>query len=253
MNKEQDFLVIHIFTPNDHSTFNGTHSFLPTYQISLDVEVNILLAWYHWWWQFSLLWIIKILEMMLLFLIWTVCCLSNSKSSLSLAWAEKCNAEFLEEPCDGNVWVILSHSSSSRCLQPIQPSSTVINPHFSSSLECHSLWDIESESHSVLSDSLWPHGLESSWNSPGQNTRVGSLSPLQGIFPIQGSNPGLSQCRQILYQLSHKGSPRILEWVAYPFSSGSSWPRNQTGVSWTAGRFFTNWAIREALWDISTH
>ena len=45
---------------------------------------------------------------------------------------------------------------------------------------------------------------------------------LQGIFPIQGSNPGLWHCRWILYQLSHKGSPRILEWVAYPFSSRSS-------------------------------
>ena len=58
-------------------------------------------------------------------------------------------------------------------------------------------------------------------NSPGHNTGVGSLSLLQGIFPTQGSNPGLPHCRQILYQLSHKGSPRILEWVAYPFSSGS--------------------------------
>ena len=45
----------------------------------------------------------------------------------------------------------------------------------------------------------------SSWNSPGQNTGVGSLFLLQGIFPIQGSNPGLPHCRQILYQLSHQG------------------------------------------------
>ena len=65
------------------------------------------------------------------------------------------------------------------------------------------------ESHSVMSDSLWPHGLYSPWNSPGQNTGVGSLSLLQGIFPTQGSNPGLMHCRQILYQLSHKGSPKI--------------------------------------------
>ena len=48
------------------------------------------------------------------------------------------------------------------------------------------------------------------------------------------------------FQLSHKGSPRILEWVAYPFSSRSSQPRNWTGVSCIAGRFFTNWAVREA-------
>ena len=47
---------------------------------------------------------------------------------------------------------------------------------------------------------------------------MGSLPLLQGIFPTQGSNPGLPHCRRILHQLSHKGSPRILEWVAYPFS-----------------------------------
>ena len=57
-----------------------------------------------------------------------------------------------------------------------------------------------------MSGSLWPHGL-SPWNSPGQNTGVGSLSLLQTIFPTQGSNPGLPRCRQILYQLNHKGSP----------------------------------------------
>ena len=71
-----------------------------------------------------------------------------------------------------------------------------------------------------------PHGLYSAGISPGQNTGVGSLSLLQGIFPTQGLNPGLWHCRQILYQLSHKGSPRRLWWVAYPFSRGSSQPRN---------------------------
>ena len=85
------------------------------------------------------------------------------------------------------------------------------------------------------------------WNSPDQNTGVGSRSLLQGIFPTQGLNQGLPYCRWILYQLSHKRSPRILEWVAYPFSRGSSQPRNRTGVSCIAGRFFTYWAIREAL------
>ena len=105
----------------------------------------------------------------------------------------------------------------------------------------------ECESRSVVSDSLWPHGLYSPWNSPDQNTGVGSLSLRQGIFLTQGSNPGLPHCRRNLYQLSHKGSPRILEWVAYPFSSRSSRPRNWTGVSCIiAGGFFTNWAIREA-------
>ena len=53
-------------------------------------------------------------------------------------------------------------------------------------------------------DSLQRHGLYSPWNSPGQNTGVGSLALLQGIFPTQGSNPGLPHCGQILYQLSHQ-------------------------------------------------
>ena len=79
---------------------------------------------------------------------------------------------------------------------------------------------------------------------------MGSLSLLQGIFPTQGLNPGLPHCRRILYQLSHQDTPRILEWAAYPFSSGSSWPRNRTRVSCIAGRFFTNWAMREALSSI---
>ena len=93
---------------------------------------------------------------------------------------------------------------------------------------------------------LRPHGLYSPWNSPDQNTGAGSLSLLQGIFPTQGSNPGVPHCRRILYQLSHKGSPRILEWIAYPFSRGSSQPWNWTGVSYIAGRFFTNWVMKEA-------
>ena len=91
------------------------------------------------------------------------------------------------------------------------------------------------------------HGLSSPSNSPGQNTGAGTLSLPQGIFPTQRLNPGFLHCRWILHQLSHKGSPRILEWVAYPFSTGSSWPRNQSRVSYISGGFFTNWAIKERL------
>ena len=69
-----------------------------------------------------------------------------------------------------------------------------------------------------------PPGSSVYSNSSGKNTGVGCHALLQGIFPTQGLNPGLLHCRQILYTLSHQGSPRILEWVAYPFSSGSSWP-----------------------------
>ena len=105
---------------------------------------------------------------------------------------------------------------------------------------------------------LWPHGLYNPWNSPGQNTGVGSLSLLQGIFPTQGLNPVSCMAGKTLYQLSHKtnsnglqktyvcenrlvlsfcdpkdcspqGSSvhgifqaKILEWVAIAFSRGSS-------------------------------
>ena len=102
----------------------------------------------------------------------------------------------------------------------------------------------ESEIRSVVPNSFQPHGLYSPWNSPGQNTGVDSCSLLNGIFPTQGSNPGLLHCRWILYCLSHQGNPRILEWVAYLFFRGSSQPR----VSCIAGRFFTSWATGKALY-----
>ena len=67
------------------------------------------------------------------------------------------------------------------------------------------------ESHSVTSASLLCHWLYSPWNSSAQNSELGNLSLLQGIFATQGSNPGLLHCRQILYQLSHKETPRVQE------------------------------------------
>ena len=101
------------------------------------------------------------------------------------------------------------------------------------------------ESSWVPSDSLQPRGLFSPWTSPGQNTGVGSLYCSSGNLP----NPGIEHSSPTLQadcQLSHKGSPRILEQIAYPFSSRPSWPRNQTRVSCIAGGFFMNWATREA-------
>ena len=76
------------------------------------------------------------------------------------------------------------------------------------------LFPMESESHSVVSNSLRPYGLQPArflcpWNSPGKNTAVGCCSLLQGIVPTQGSNPCLSHCRQIPYCLSHQGSPKL--------------------------------------------
>ena len=89
------------------------------------------------------------------------------------------------------------------------------------------------------------HPMRIHWDSSGKNMGIDCHALLQGIFPTQGLNPGLPHCRQILYCLSHQGNPRILEWVAYPFSRVSSWPRNQTRVSWIAGEFFTSWATKE--------
>ena len=87
-------------------------------------------------------------------------------------------------------------------------------------------------------------------DSPGKNTGVGCHALLQGVFPTQGSNPDLTHRRWILYHLSHQESPRRLEWVAYPFSRGSSCPRNWTRVSCIAGVFFTSWATREARFHV---
>ena len=80
----------------------------------------------------------------------------------------------------------------------------ISTPSFLSRFLCLAWQSIrQSESHSAASDSLRPQGPYSPWNSPGQNTGVGSNSILQGIFLTQGSNPGLLHCRWILYQMSH--------------------------------------------------
>ena len=96
-----------------------------------------------------------------------------------------------------------------------------------------------------------PPGSSVPGDSPGKTTGMGCHALLHRIFPTQGLNPGLPHHRWILYWLSHQGSPRILEWVAYPFSRGSSWPRNQTRVSCIAGRFFTIFTLK--LSCISLH
>ena len=83
--------------------------------------------------------------------------------------------------------------------------------------------------------------------APGKpNIGVGCQALLQGIFPTQGSNPGLLHCRWILYHLSHQASPWIPEWVPCLFSKGSYQPRNQSRASCIAGGHFTSWATREA-------
>ena len=92
----------------------------------------------------------------------------------------------------------------------------------------HCLISVLTQSCPILCDPMGcsPPGSSVLGDSPGKNTGVGCHALLQWIFPTQGLNLGLLHCRQILSFLSHKGSPRILEWVPYPFSRGSSRPRN---------------------------
>ena len=81
-----------------------------------------------------------------------------------------------------------------------------------------------------------PPGSSVHGDSPGQNTGMGCHALIQEIFPTQGLKPGLPHCRQILYHLSHQGSPRILQCIVYPFSRGASQPWNWTRVSCVLGR-----------------
>ena len=83
-------------------------------------------------------------------------------------------------------------------------------------------------------------------DSPSKNAGVACHALLQGLIPTQGLNPSLLHCRWIFYHLSHQGSPRIQEWVAYPFSRWTFWPRIWTSFSYIAGVFFTSWATQEA-------
>ena len=104
------------------------------------------------------------------------------------------------------LWLQFAPESGMKCCRPVD-----IFCNYNLTIGAYWKWKSKRESHAVLSDSLWPHGLKPTrllcpWNSPSQNTGVGSLSFLQGIFPTQGSNP----------------------------------------VSRIAGGFFTSWATREA-------
>ena len=155
----------------------------------------------------------------------------------------------LENPKDREAWQATAHEVAKTehvCARTCMHTDRQTDRHTHTHTHTHTCWKWKWRflSHVWLFVTPCPWTCPySSWNSPGQNTGVGSLSLLQGIFLTQRSNPGLPHGRRILYQLSHKGRPRILEWVACPFSSRSSWPRNQTGVSCIAGGFFTSWAI----------
>ena len=112
---------------------------------------------------------------------------------------------FLENSMDRGAWQATVHG-----VAKTQTWWACTHPNNSSKWSClgiSSFQLMKVEVTQVVSNSLGPHGLYGPWNSPGQNTEVGSLSLLQGIFPTQGSNPVLPHCRQILFQLSYSGSP----------------------------------------------
>ena len=88
-------------------------------------------------------------------------------------------------------------------------------------------------------------------DSPGKNIGVGFHALLQGIFPTQGLHPGLLHCRRFFTVWAIREAHST--GVAYPFSRGSPWPTNRTGVSCIAGRFFTSWAhCRQILYQLSS-
>ena len=173
--------------------------------------------------------------------IFHICCDPEVKGFSVISEADRCFWNFLAFSTIQQMLTIWS-------LAPLP----FLNPAYTSgSSQCtveseSSQCTVESESKSFSRVWLFatPWTIESMEVS-SQNTGMGNLSLLQGTFPTQGSNPGLLNCRQILYQLGHKGNPRILEWVVYPFCSTSSWPRKQNGVSYIAGGFFTNWTVRK--------
>ena len=100
------------------------------------------------------------------------------------------------------------------CLLQWQVGSLPLAPHGKPPNVCVCVCVCVCISHSVMSNSLWPRGLQPSrllcsWDSLGKNTGVSCNFLLQGIFPIQESNLGLLHCRQILYHLNHQGSDTL--------------------------------------------
>ena len=145
---------------------------------------------------------------------------------------------------------VVSNSVRPHRRQPTRPHRPWDSPDKNTGVDCHFLLQcmkVKSEcevaqSCPTLSDPMDCSLPGSSFHgdSQGKNPGVGFHALLQGIFPTQGSNPGLLHYRWILYHLSHQGSTRILECIPYPFYRVSSPPRNLTGVSCIAGGFFTS-------------
>ena len=105
----------------------------------------------------------------------------------------------VKTPCPGNPLSYPRQSFQPVCVQWLKDVTTSQSCQRIKEIMPEKWFENSSDSRSIVSDSLWAHGLYSPWNSPGQNTGVGSLSLLQGIFPTQGLNPGLPHCRWVLY------------------------------------------------------
>ena len=105
----------------------------------------------------------------------------------------------------------------------IPPPGDLPNPGINTGIKSESLTFPTLANRFFTTSATWEaQGLHSPRNSPGQNTGVGSRSPLQRIFPTQRWNPSVPHCGRSLYQLSHQGGLKTLEWVAYSISGGSS-------------------------------
>ena len=112
-------------------------------------------------------------------------------------------------------------------------------------------YESQSVSCSVMSDSLGPHGPQPArllcpWDSPGKNSGVGCHALLQGIFPTQGSNLGLLHCQADSLSAEPQGKPKNTGVGSLSLLQQIFLTQESNWVSWTAGGFFTYWAIREA-------
>ena len=168
-----------IFIQNKNKVFNQVHKTI----------LNALLLFHKYWFITILKWK------------WSRSAISDSATPGTVAYQAPPSMGFSRE----EYWSGLPFPSPWDLANPgIKPGSPAL---WADALPSEPPGKLISESHSVVSYSLRPHGLYSPWDSLGHNTRVGSLSLLQGIFPTQGSNPGLPYCWQILYQLNHRESP----------------------------------------------
>ena len=152
------------------------------------------------------------------------------------------------------VWV-QSLLGELRSLTPCGPKPKHKTEETLQQIQC--LWVVQSHP-TLWSHWLWPTRLLCLQNSPGTNTGVGCHSLLQNISPTQGLNPALPHHRQIVYHLSHKGSPNSIKTLKIKlFFKKSKWnlPINHMAIEWLWGFFllvFFFFFLFYVLWDLSS-